>query len=156
MNQHHQFMQLAIDLANENIENGGGPFGAVVVCNGQLVGSGVNQVTNHNDPTAHAEVLAIRSASGYLKRFDLSDCVLYTTCEPCPMCLGAVYWARIPLVYFGNTRKDAATIGFDDDFIYRELSLPLEQRSVRMLPFLGEEAFKTFQAWQAKSDKIRY
>lgn len=156
MMQHNQFMRKAIDLANENIQNGGGPFGAVVVCNGEVVGTGVNQVTNQNDPTAHAEVMAIRSASQRLKRFDLSDCMLYTTCEPCPMCFGAVYWARIPHVFYGNTRKDAANIGFDDDFIYRELSLPFEERSVLMQPLLGTEALETFNAWHLKTDKTEY
>jgi tRNA(Arg) A34 adenosine deaminase TadA len=154
--QHNQFMRVAIELANENIQSGGGPFGAVVVCKGEVVGTGVNQVTIHNDPTAHAEVIAIRSASKHLNRFDLSDCVLYTTCEPCPMCLGAVYWARIPHVFYGNTRKDAANIGFDDDFIYRELSLPIKERSVLMQPLLGAEAIATFKAWQLKSDKTEY
>lgn len=149
-------MRSAIELANENILNGGGPFGAVIVLNGEIVGKGSNQVTNHNDPTAHAEVLAIRDACRRLKRFDLSDCVLYTSCEPCPMCMGAIYWARIPKVFYGNTRKDAASIGFDDDFIYRELSLPLAQRSVLMQPLLGKEAFKTFKAWELKVDKKVY
>lgn len=157
MEQHEkELMRKAIELANENIKNGGGPFGAVVVLNGEVVGEGANQVTNFNDPTAHAEVLAIRSASQKLNRFDLSDCVLYTTCEPCPMCLGAIYWARIAHVYYGNTRKDAASIGFDDDFIYQELSLPIEKRSVLMEPLLGEEAFKTFKYWRLKLDKTVY
>lgn len=156
MEQDNKFMRMAIEMANENIKNGGGPFGAVVVCNGEVVGSGANQVTNHNDPTAHAEVLAIRDASQKLKRFDLSDCVLYTSCEPCPMCLGAIYWARIQKVFFGNTRKDAASIGFDDDFIYHELSQPIGKRSVLMEPLLGEEAIKTFRIWDIKIDKTVY
>jgi tRNA(Arg) A34 adenosine deaminase TadA len=156
MEQHDYFMRAAIEMANENILNGGGPFGAVIVLNGEIVGKGSNQVTNHNDPTAHAEVLAIRDACRHLKRFDLSDCVLYTSCEPCPMCLGAIYWARIRQVFFGNTREDAASIGFDDDFIYRELSLPISQRSVLMKPLLSTEAFKTFKAWNLKVDKKVY
>lgn len=156
MEQHVIFMRQAIELANENILNGGGPFGAVVVLNGEVVGKGSNQVTNHNDPTAHAEVLAIRNASKNLSRFDLSDCVLYTSCEPCPMCLGAIYWARIPRVFYGNTRNDAASIGFDDDFIYQELSQPIEKRSVLMEPLLSSEAFKTFKDWDLKVDKKAY
>lgn len=156
MEQHVIFMRQAIELANENILNGGGPFGAVVVLNGEVVGKGSNQVTNHNDPTAHAEVLAIRNASKSLNRFDLSDCILYTSCEPCPMCLGAIYWARIPRIFYGNTRKDAASIGFDDDFIYQELSQPIEERSVLMEPLLSNEAFKTFKDWDLKVDKKAY
>ncbi len=156
MEQHDFFMRQAIELANENILNGGGPFGAVIVLNGVVVGKGSNQVTNHNDPTAHAEVLAIRNASKNLNRFDLSNCVLYTSCEPCPMCLGAIYWARIPKVFYGNTRKDAASIGFDDDFIYQELSQPIEKRSILMEPLLSSEAFKTFKDWNLKVDKKAY
>ncbi len=156
MEQHVFFMRQAIELANENIQNGGGPFGAVVVLNGEVVGKGSNQVTNHNDPTAHAEVLAIRNASKSLNRFDLSDCILYTSCEPCPMCLGAIYWARIPRIFYGNTRKDAASIGFDDDFIYQELNQPIEKRSVLMEPLLSNEAFKTFKDWDLKVDKKAY
>lgn len=156
MEQHVNFMRQAIELANENIQNGGGPFGAVVVLNGEVVGKGSNQVTNYNDPTAHAEVLAIRNASKNLNRFDLSDCVLYTSCEPCPMCLGAIYWARIPRIFYGNTRNDAASIGFDDDFIYQELSRPIEKRSVLMEPLLSSEAFKTFKTWNLKVDKKAY
>lgn len=149
-------MRQAIELANENIRNGGGPFGALVVLNGEVVGMGANQVTNYNDPTAHAEILAIRSASQKLKRFDLSDCVLYTSCEPCPMCLGAIYWARISSIYYGNTRKDAANIGFDDDFIYHEMNQPIEKRSVVMKPLLSEEAVNSFQTWMLKADKTVY
>ncbi len=149
-------MRMAIEMADENIKNGGGPFGAVVVKEGQVVGMGANQVTNHNDPTAHAEVLAIREASRVLNTFNLSNCVLYTSCEPCPMCLGAIYWARIPHVYYGNNREDAASIGFDDEFIYRELSMPMASRSILMQPLLSEEALNTFRAWSEKSDKIDY
>lgn len=149
-------MRMAIEMADENIKNGGGPFGAVVVKEGKVVGMGANQVTNHNDPTAHAEVLAIREASRVLNTFNLSNCVLYTSCEPCPMCLGAIYWARIPHVYYGNNREDAASIGFDDEFIYRELSMPMASRSILMQPLLSEEALNTFRAWSEKSDKIDY
>ncbi|WP_026474095.1 nucleoside deaminase [Alkaliflexus imshenetskii] len=156
MDNHSDFMRMAIEMADENIRNGGGPFGAVVVKDGKVVGKGANQVTNHNDPTAHAEVLAIRAASRELNTFNLSNCVLYTSCEPCPMCLGAIYWARIPHVYYGNNREDAASIGFDDDFIYRELSMPMANRSILMQPLLSEEALNTFRAWSDKSDKIDY
>lgn len=149
-------MRMAIEMADENIKNGGGPFGAVVVKEGKVVGMGANQVTNHNDPTAHAEVLAIREASRVLNTFNLSNCVLYTSCEPCPMCLGAIYWARILHVYYGNNREDAASIGFDDEFIYRELSMPMASRSILMQPLLSEEALNTFRAWSEKSDKIDY
>lgn len=156
MDNHSDFMRMAIEMADENIRNGGGPFGAVVVKDGKVVGKGANQVTNHNDPTAHAEVLAIRAASSELNTFNLSNCVLYTSCEPCPMCLGAIYWARIPHVYYGNNREDAASIGFDDDFIYRELSMPMAKRSILMQPLLSEVALNTFRVWSEKSDKIDY
>jgi len=156
MHQHNKFMQMAIDAANENIENGGGPFWALVVRDGKIVGKGGNQVTNNNDPTAHAEIMAIRDASKNLQNYNLSDCVLYTTCEPCPMCLGAIYWARIPHVYYGNDRKDAADIGFDDEFIYREITLPISRRSVLMQSLLSDEAIVTFKQWQAMPHKEAY
>ncbi len=156
MELHKNFMEMAIGLANENIINGGGPFGALVVLNNKVVGTGANQVTTINDPTAHAEVLAIRAASKSLNRFDLSDCTLYTSCEPCPMCLGAIYWARISTVFYGNTRNDAASIGFDDEYIYNELKLPLEKRSILMKPLMPNEAIKTFEAWSLKPDKTEY
>ncbi|GAO29418.1 guanine deaminase [Geofilum rubicundum JCM 15548] len=147
---------MAIDLANKNIQMGGGPFGAVIVRQNEVVGAGSNQVTNHNDPTAHAEILAIREASQNLNDYNLSDCTLYTTCEPCPMCLGAIYWARIPHVFFGNNRQDAAGIGFDDDFIYKEIQLPLQKRSILMEPMLGEEAIATFKQWANLPHKTEY
>jgi guanine deaminase len=156
MEHHEKYMRMAIELSVENIEYGGGPFGAIVVRNGEVVGSGANQVTNQNDPTAHAEVLAIRAASQKLKNYNLSDCILYTSCEPCPMCLGAIYWARIPVVYYGNNRKDAAGIGFDDDFIYREIDTPVEKRSVLMQPMLTEEALVTFKKWLNTPHKTEY
>lgn len=149
-------MQEAIALANRNIENGGGPFGALIVRKGEIVGRGGNQVTMLNDPTAHAEVMAIRDATKTLGTYNLSDCVLYTTCEPCPMCMGAIYWARISHVYYGNNRKDAANIGFDDELIYRELALPINQRSVLMEPLLSEDAISTFKRWQEMPDKKEY
>lgn len=137
-------------------ENCGGPFGAVVVRNGKIVGRGWNQVTSTNDPTAHAEVTAIRDACRKLKTFQLDDCELYTSCEPCPMCLSAIYWARFKKVYYGNTRKDAARIDFDDDFIYLEVSRPISKRKIRMKPLLRSEALAAFKEWKTKPDKVRY
>jgi tRNA(Arg) A34 adenosine deaminase TadA len=152
-----QFMREAVRLAEEGMQAGrGGPFGCVVVRKGAIVGRGSNRVTSTNDPTAHAEVTAIREACGALRTFQLSDCKLYTSCEPCPMCLAAIYWARIPTVYYGNTRADAAAIGFDDDFIYQQVALPPDRRTVAMRPFLREETLATFQHWVAKPDKVRY
>lgn len=136
--------------------NRGGPFGCVIVRRGNIVARGHNCVTSTNDPTAHAEVTAIREACRTLGTFSLDDCELYTSCEPCPMCLAAIYWARIPKVYYGNTRADAAVIGFDDDFIYREIGLPVGDRTVEMKPLLREEAQQTFRAWTTKADKIAY
>ena len=133
-----------------------GPFGAVVVKNGEIVGRGFNQVTSSNDPTAHAEVVAIRDACNNLGTFQLEDCEIYTSCEPCPMCLGAIYWARPRKVYYANTREDAAEIGFDDAFIYQEIPLPLHQRKIEMIPLGREEAQKAFQFWKDKSDKTEY
>jgi tRNA(Arg) A34 adenosine deaminase TadA len=134
----------------------GGPFGCVIVRQGQVIARGNNRVTSTNDPTAHAEVTAIREACQKLGTFQLNDCELYTSCEPCPMCLAAIYWARIPEVYYGNTRADAAAIGFDDDFIYQQIPLAPEKRAIAMKPFLREQAAVTFKAWADKADKIRY
>ncbi len=154
---HDSFMRAAIRLADEGLQSGrGGPFGCVIVRRGEIVGRGDNRVTSANDPTAHAEVTAIRHACASLKTFQLADCELYTSCEPCPMCLAAIYWARIPVVYYGNTRQDAAAIGFDDDFIYQQVPLPPEQRTVKMHPLLHDAAQATFQAWVKKTDKVRY
>ncbi len=136
--------------------NCGGPFGAVVVRQGKIVGRGWNQVTSTNDPTAHAEVAAIRDACRRLKTFQLDDCELYTSCEPCPMCLAAIYWARFRKVYYGNTRKDAARIEFDDDFIYREVARPIGRRKIPMKSLLRSEALVAFHEWQGKADKVRY
>lgn len=136
--------------------NCGGPFGAVVVRKGKIVGRGWNQVTSTNDPTAHAEVSAIRDACRRLKTFQLDDCELYTSCEPCPMCLAAIYWARFRQVYYGNTRKDAARIEFDDDFIYQEVARPIARRKISMKPLLRSEALAAFREWQGKADKVRY
>lgn len=136
--------------------NEGGPFGSVIVRNNRIVGRGWNRVTSTNDPTAHAEIVAIRDACRRLGRFELADCDLYTSCEPCPMCLAAIYWARIKRVYYANTRRDAAKIGFDDALIYREIKLPLSKRSIPMKQLLRDEALLAFEAWQAKSDKVVY
>ncbi len=154
---HEKFMREAIKLAEDGMRHApGGPFGCVIVRQGEIVGRGDNRVTSANDPTAHAEVMAIRDACARLSTFQLADCELYTSCEPCPMCLSAIYWARIPEIYYANTRQDAAAIGFDDDFIYRQIPLPLEQRAIRMVPLLREEALGTFKGWAAKPDKVSY
>jgi tRNA(Arg) A34 adenosine deaminase TadA len=155
--QHARWMNEAITLARSGMRiHGGGPFGAVVVCNGELVGRGCNQVTPLLDPTAHAEVVAIRDACHALQRFDLRGCVLYTSCEPCPMCLSAIYWARLDRVYFASTRKDAAGIGFDDDFIYQQIPLDLTARSLPMVQLPIAAAADLFAEWSAKPDKIPY
>jgi tRNA(Arg) A34 adenosine deaminase TadA len=154
---HEIFMREAIRLADEGMRGArGGPFGCVIVRRGEVVGRGSNRVTSTNDPTAHAEVTAIRDACAKLQTFQLGDCELYTSCEPCPMCLAAIYWARIPTVFYGNTRQDAAAIGFDDDFIYRQVPLAPEDRAIAMKPLLQDEAIATFRGWTAKTDKVRY
>src|ERR1035438_8312256 len=150
-------MREAIRLSVQTMRRGqGGPFGAVVVRKGKIVGRGCNQVTSANDPTAHAEIVAIREACRRLKTFQLNDCDLYTSCEPCPMCLSAIYWARLRNVFYGNTRKDAARIDFDDDFLYREVALPMRRRKLRMKQLLRDEAIAAFSEWQRKPDKILY
>jgi len=152
-----KFMREAIRLAEDGMRSGrGGPFGCVIVRRGEIIGRGHNRVTSTNDPTAHAEIVAIRDACAIRETFQLSDCELFTSCEPCPMCLSAIYWARIPTVYYGNTRADAARIGFDDDFIYQEVSLRPDQRAVKMQLFLRDEAQRAFNEWQNKVDKIPY
>lgn len=150
------FMREAIRLANESMEHGGGPFGAVIVKDGKIVAGSSNSVTIDNDPTAHAEVNTIRQACKTLGTFDLSGCVIYSSCEPCPMCLGAIYWAGISKIFYGNTRKDAHDIDFADDFIYQELELPVEKRAVPTIPLLRDEAIHTFRLWSTKPDKVRY
>jgi tRNA(Arg) A34 adenosine deaminase TadA len=150
------FMREAIRLADESVKNGGGPFGAVIVRDGEIIAGSANSVTRDNDPTAHAEVNTIRQACRKLGTFDLSDCVIYTSCEPCPMCLGAIYWAHIKRIYYGNTKKDAAAINFADDFIYKELELHNEARIVPAIPLLRAEALITFQTWKQKQDKVEY
>ena len=154
--QDKEFMREAIRLADESVKNGGGPFGAVIVKDGQIVAGSANSVTIDTDPTAHAEVNTIRKACLKLRTFDLSGCVIYTSCEPCPMCLGAIYWARISKVFYGNTRKDARDIDFADDFIYEELELPLEKRTLPIKPLLRDEALHSFRLWKEKTDKIEY
>lgn len=146
---------IRISIAKMRV-NCGGPFGAVVVRKGKIVGRGWNQVTSTNDPTAHAEVTAIRDACRRLKNFHLDGCELYTSCEPCPMCLAAIYWARIAKVYYGNTRKDAARIQFDDALIYREVAKPISRRMLPMRQLLRAEAAPAFREWQAKADRVRY
>ena len=152
-----QFMQRAIELARAGMDNNdGGPFGCVVVKDGRVVGEGNNRVTSTNDPTAHAEVVAIREACKTLDAFQLDGCSIYTSCEPCPMCLGAIYWARPAHVFYACTREDAAAVGFDDDFIYDEISLPNENRERVMINLLRDEGVALFQAWMVKPDKIEY
>ena len=150
-------MREAIKLADDGMRGGrGGPFGCVIVRQGAIIARGNNRVTSTNDPTAHAEVTAIREACASLKTFQLGDCELYTSCEPCPMCLSAIYWARIPRVFYGNTRGDAAAIGFDDDFIYQQIPLAPDQRTIAMQPLLRDESVVSFQEWAKKSDKVSY
>lgn len=157
MSDHLQFLNRAIALSKKNMDqNSGGPFGAVVVRHGVIVSEGCNRVTSNNDPTAHAEVDAIRAACEKLKTFDLSDCEIYSSCEPCPMCLSAIYWARIKNVYYANTKEDAASISFDDQFIYEELAKEKKDRALKMTHLESESAKSVFQAWQKKSDKIPY
>jgi len=151
------FMQEAINLSIAGmLGNEGGPFGAVVVKDGIIVGRGNNRVTSSNDPTAHAEVVAIRDACANLNSFQLDGCILYTSCEPCPMCLGAIYWARPDRVFYACTRDDAAAIEFDDAFIYDELAVPLEARKMKMVQISRDEALKAFKLWKEKADKTRY
>lgn len=154
---HNPFMQEAINLSIQKMEaNEGGPFGAVIVRNGEIVGRGWNRVTSTNDPTAHAEVVAIRNACDALGSYDLSDCEIYTSCEPCPMCLSAIYWARLRHIYFGNSRHDAADIGFDDAFIYDEIPQDPRLRQIPSTELMGEQAAEAFKRWQEKEDKLRY
>ena len=149
-------MRRAIQLAVDNVRNGGGPFGAVIVRDGDIIAEGVNRVTANNDPTAHAEVSAIRAACSLLGTFDLAGCDIYTSCEPCPMCLGAIYWAHLDHIYYGANQNDAASIGFDDAFIYREFEVPVEQRKKQMLNLLPDEALAAFEAWKQNENKIEY
>jgi|SRR5690554_2417622 len=152
-----EFMHEAIRLAADSMRaNQGGPFGAVVVRDGEIVGRGSNQVLAQNDPTAHAEIVAIRDACRTLRTFRLDECEIYTSCEPCPMCLAAIYWARVKKGYYGATRQDAAAIGFDDDHIYSEIAQPPGERLIILEPCLREKAIEAFEEWKNKPDKIEY
>lgn len=152
-----RFMERAAELAVFAVENGlGGPFGAVVVKDGRIVGEGYNSVTSSNDPTAHAEVNAIRNACKNLDSFQLAGCDIYSSCEPCPMCLGAIYWARPESVFFGSTRQDAADAGFDDAFIYNEMALPVDKRELPVFYFPDEKALVPFNLWKDRENKIAY
>jgi len=150
------FMREAIRLSRESVKNGGGPFGAVIVKDGKIVAGSANSVTQDNDPTAHAEVNTIRLACKNLKTFDLSGCTIYTSCEPCPMCLGAVYWASISKMFFGNDKIDAQNIDFSDAFIYREIELPYEKRNIPTQQICRDEAILAFQDWEANTEKVEY
>ncbi len=151
-----ELMLRAIRLSEESVKNGGGPFGAVIAKDGEIVAEASNCVTLNNDPTAHAEVSAIRKAAAKLNTFDLSGCSIYTSCEPCPMCLGAIYWAHLDKIFYANDRKDAAAIGFDDDFIYKELELSPDRRDKPSEILLRDEASKAFRMWMDKGDKTEY
>jgi guanine deaminase len=153
----NSFMARAIQLSIDNVLSGkGGPFGAVIVKNSSIVAEGVNRVTSINDPTAHAELVAIREACAKLHTFDLHDCEIYASCEPCPMCLGAIYWARLARIYYGNIAADATKIGFDDSFIYQEFSKPFSQRSIPMVQMMQEQALAALRAWKENPNKISY
>lgn len=150
------FMQMAIELSERNVDEGGGPFGAVIVRDHELIATGTNRVTPNNDPTAHAEIMAIRQACQRLNSFSLEGCTVYSSCEPCPMCLSALYWAGVERICYANTKQDAAAIDFDDSFIYDQLRLDYDRRSIRCEHFMREEALGTFRKWEAKSDKTKY
>ncbi|CAN5523075.1 nucleoside deaminase [soil metagenome] len=157
MQQHEHWIHEAVELGRTGMHQiGGGPFGAVVVCDGRIIGRGWNQVTPLLDPTAHAEVTAIRDACQTLHRFELRGCDLYTSCEPCPMCLAAIYWARVDRIFYGCTRRDAAAAGFDDEFIYQQIPLENAERALPMAQVGREAAVGLLQAWDQKADKVRY
>ena len=152
-----EFMQQAIALAVENVTSGqGGPFGAVIVKDGKVIATGVNRVTTANDPTAHAEVTAIRNACASLTSFQLEGCDIYSSCEPCPMCLAAIYWSRCRAIYYGNTAEDAANVGFDDSFLYAEMKKPLSERAIPIEQMLPDEARASFAAWRDAGTKVVY
>ncbi|WP_101690264.1 nucleoside deaminase [Dysgonomonas massiliensis] len=153
---HKQFMKMAIKLAEKSVEKGGGPFGAVIVRDGVVIAKGNNLVTLNNDPTAHGEVTAIRKACKKLGTFDLSGCIIYTSCEPCPMCLSAIYWARIEAIYYGCTKDDAKDIGFDDSFIYQQIALNPTERAISAKQILHTEALNAFRMWNDKEDRVDY
>lgn len=156
MSYNEKYMRKAIELSIRNIDNGGGPFGALIVKDGKVIAEGANSVTLNHDPTAHAEVMAIREAAKALGTFDLSGCEIYTSCEPCPMCLGAIYWAHLDCLYYGNTKADAKQIGFDDSFIYEEIGREPMLRRVKTEQHLGDEALEAFKKWQDKEDRVAY
>ena len=152
----NEFMKKAIDLSIESVNNGGGPFGCVIVKDNKIIAEGSNKVTSNNDPTAHGEIVAIRAACEKLNNFNLNGCELYSNCEPCPMCLSAIYWARIDKIYYANTREDAQKIDFDDSFIYSEFQKDINQRKIPMFQIMRNEALKAFELWDKKKDKIKY
>jgi len=157
MNEHEKFMRIAIELSEQNVKDGlGGPFGAVIVKDGEVVAASANTVVPTNDPTAHAEVSAIRLACQKLGTFNLKGCVIYTSCEPCPMCLGAIYWAHLDHIYFANTKADAAAVGFDDQFIYEEIDRRMEHRKLPIVQLMRDEAQKAFKLWEISDLKIDY
>jgi|TARA_Y100000310_G_C20580970_1_gene762949 tRNA(Arg) A34 adenosine deaminase TadA len=152
----NEFMLRAITLSIESIKTGGGPFGSVIVKNGKIISEGFNKVTSTNDPTAHGEIVAIREACKKLNNFSLSGSELYSTCEPCPMCLSAIYWARIDKIYYANTREDARKIDFDDSLIYSEFKKNINERKIPMVQIMRNEALKAFELWDKKTDKVKY
>ena len=152
----NKFMARAIELSIESVNTGGGPFGSVIVKDDKIIAEGFNKVTSTNDPTAHGEIVAIRKACKSLNNFNLSGCELYSTCEPCPMCLSAIYWAHIEKVYYANTRDDAQKIDFDDSLIYSELLKNVKKRKIPMVQMLRDEALKAFELWDKKTDKVEY
>jgi guanine deaminase len=157
LKEHEKFMRIAIELSEQNVKGvAGGPFGAVIVKDGKIIASSTNKVVQQNDPTAHAEVSAIRLACLELGMYHLEGCVIYTSCEPCPMCLGAIYWAHIDKIYYGNTKADAADIGFDDHFIYHELELPMNERKLQIIQLLREEALQAFKLWNDSESRTDY
>ncbi len=151
-----KFMQQAIDLSIESVANGGGPFGAVIVRDGEVIATGTNRVTATCDPTAHAEVSAIRAACAKLKEFKLTGCTIYSSCEPCPMCLSALYWAGVERIFYGNTKSDAKAINFDDSFIYDQIALDYSKRSIPCINIMRDKALEGFRAWSEKEDKVLY
>ena len=151
-----EFMQQAIELSKENVLNGGGPFGAVIVRDGEVIATGTNRVTANNDPTAHAEVSAIREACAKEQNFKLAGCTCYTSCEPCPMCLAALYWAGVERIFYGNTKDDAKAINFDDSFIYDEIAKPYAKRAIPIINMMREEAISAFKMWEKSEDKVEY
>ena len=152
----NEFMKRAIELSIKSVNNGGGPFGCVIVKDEKIISDGSNKVTSSNDPTAHGEIVAIREACKSINNFSLNGCELYSTCEPCPMCLAAIYWARIDKVYYANTRKDAQKIDFDDSLIYSEFKKNINERTIPMIQMMRNEALKAFELWDKKTDNVKY